>query len=520
MLPKLHKGTEIGTYAKKELMVASYTTGISGKTLYDLLTNSTIKDSDLAYYVDGVWNDTTITKANMIRSNDDDYGTTGNGVLTEVYLDNNAKELTIVSINTYLAQAGADYSESKEYAPLNVYMTAGSNATDSYNVDVDDLAAVADVKDEAYYLVNISKKDSAKGEIVALQDAEVMSNSTVTKFSASSNGDGTGEVTSLTVDSTKYNAAKKSFYDTTILNQYNNASLTDATYNVYLDQYGYFIGVDLYEGAQKYVFITGYDRPQSNLSVKTADAAGIFLDGTMEVIEVNVTNTDKNIGTTAGYTQWSKNAGVGGNYKENRWYSYTVSESGVYTLKPVTMTATTYGEDDVTTIKTNNLIVDNSFAAFGNKVRVYGEDESIYLTVEQGIVDTTNGQELAITEVTGTYTGVQNVTLDVYKQADVNNHPSVYTVYDEDFYIIGAIVLGEAQGSKANIAYALTKATSEEKIGDTYYWEFDAIVGGEIKTLTVKSKYENTIDILNTEFKSGVSPNDRFLRYHSEKCFY
>ena len=508
-----YKGSEVGTYAKKELIVESYTAGVSGKDLYNLLSSAVINDKEYSfdYYVDGD-ESSIITKATMTRSHDKDYETTGNGVLTEVYLDNNAKELTIVSINTYLAQAGADYNESKEYATLNVYVDNGKTPV-NFTVDVDDVPAVANVKDEAYYLVNISKKDIAKGEVAALQDAQVLSNSTITKFSAGElAGSETGKITSLTTDGTKYDAAKMSFYDDKILDQYNIDSLTDATYNVYLDQYGYFIGVDLYEGAQKYVFITGYDRPQSNLSVKTADAAAIFLDGTMEVIEVNVTNTDKNIGTTSGYTQWSKSAGNGGNYAENRWYSYTVSESGVYTLKPVTMTATTY--TDETTIKTNNLIVDNSFAPFGSKVRVYGEDESIYLTVEQGIVDTTEGKNLAITEVTGTYTGVQNVTLDVYKKADVNNHPSVYTVYDEDFYIIGAIVLGEAQGSKANIAYALTKATSEEKIGDTYYWEFDAIVGGEIKTLTVKSKYENTIDILNTEFKSG----DRLveLRYDGD----
>ena len=294
-----YKGSEVGTYAKKELIVESYTAGVSGKDLYNLLSSAVINDKEYSfdYYVDGVV-DTTITKANMTRSNDDDYATTGNGVLTEVYLDNNAQELTIVSINTYLAQANDDYSEKKEYASLAVYEKNDTGV--NFNVDVEDVPAVANVKDEAYYLVNISYKDSTKGEVVALQDAQVMSNSTVTKFSASSNGSGSGKVTSLTTDGTKYDAAQKSYYDADILDKYNNASLTDATYNVYLDQYGYFIGVDLYEGAKKYVFITGYDRPQSNLSVKTADAAGIFLDGTMEVIEVNVTDTDKNIGTTAG----------------------------------------------------------------------------------------------------------------------------------------------------------------------------------------------------------------------------
>ena len=67
------------------------------------------------------------------------------------------------------------------------------------------------------------------------------------------------------------------------------------SYNVYLDQYGYVIGVELYEGTMKYVFITGYDRNSSNLSIRTATAGAIFLDGTMDEIEVNVTDTNKNI---------------------------------------------------------------------------------------------------------------------------------------------------------------------------------------------------------------------------------
>ena len=52
------------------------------------------------------------------------------------------------------------------------------------------------------------------------------------------------------------------------------------------------IGVELFEGTKNYVFITGFDRNSSNLSVKTATAGAIFLDGTMDEIEVNVTDTN------------------------------------------------------------------------------------------------------------------------------------------------------------------------------------------------------------------------------------
>lgn len=44
---------------------------------------------------------------------------------------------------------------------------------------------------------------------------------------------------------------------TRTLYAYDRDLLTDMSYNVYLDQYGYVIGVELYEGTMKYVFITG-----------------------------------------------------------------------------------------------------------------------------------------------------------------------------------------------------------------------------------------------------------------------
>lgn len=52
-------------------------------------------------------------------------GVTDNGVLTQVFVDTDANDgdglITIASINTWLAQATANYSESKEYAPLKVF---------------------------------------------------------------------------------------------------------------------------------------------------------------------------------------------------------------------------------------------------------------------------------------------------------------------------------------------------------------------------------------------------------------
>ena len=292
--------SEIGTYERTDLIVETYTTKVTGKDAYDLLKSGVIKDNDLEVYLDGVvpTGSELFDKDDMVRSNTSKLGATGDGVLTKVYLDTDKDVITFVSINTWLAKATADYSESKEYAPLSVY--TGVNSTKTYNVDVEEVANVTDVTKDGFYLVNISWKDNNNGEVAVVSNPEVLEDSTVTKFSASSEGnDKVGSnryVTKLTTGGEEYKRNVMAYYDKEVLDTYNDTLLTDNTYTVYLDANGYFVGVELFEGTKNYVFITGFDRDSSNLSVKTATASAIFLDGTMKNIEVNVTATDKNIG--------------------------------------------------------------------------------------------------------------------------------------------------------------------------------------------------------------------------------
>ena len=509
----LYNKTEIGTYERTDLLVESYTTGVTGRDAYDLLKSGVISDNDLEAYLDGVNNmkekdANMIGKDDLVRSNDDDLPGTGNGVLTKVYLDTDKDLITIVSINTWLAKATADYNDSKEYAPLSVY--TNWNTTKTYNVDVEEVENVADVTKDTYYQVNISYKDNSNGEVIIINDVEVLEDSTVSKFSAENGTDSTATsryVTKLTTGGEEYSRNVKAYYDKDVLDTYNETLLTDNTYNVYLDQYGYFLGVDLFEGTKNYVFITGFDRNSSNLSVKTATAGAIFLDGSMKNIEVNVTDTDKNIDklTASDHneeyfkewsdTSWQVGRGVNGVYNLNQWYTYTVDESGTYTLKPATrMTWTKYPMGTDVALRTDNLSVVDSE---GENQRVYGEDATVFLTVDLDIVDTTNGIQKAITDVTGVYTGVQNVDIDVdVTDPQAVQQGQVFTVYDSDWYVIGAVVIGEARGSTANYAYITSTAKSEELRDGTYYWTFEAVLGGEHQTLTAKSKYASTINAL------------------------
>ena len=528
-----YDGAEIGTYMKDELIVATYTTGVTGRELYDLLTSATIKEYGFASYLDGGAG--SIEKNDLVRSNNDDLDDTGNGVLTQVFLDLDDKEITVTSINTWLAKANNDYNEDSETLSVRIFddEVNGSDGSTGYSTQVLDVADVPEIEGVAadqYLLVNQSIKDRNKLEVVAISDPEILTGATVTKFSTDEDSDEDESLfDSLTADGTAYSSSEKALYNKDVLNLYDQALLTDMTYNVFLDPYGYAIGVELHEGDLNYVFIAGYDLNSSNITRRTAEAAAIFTDGTMDVITVNVTNTNRNLEDRdhedvvdakydGKYDFWGDN-GVDGDPQVNRWFTYTEVD-GVYTLKPVDddrMLVTDYNEivdaDDTEVINCSNVDVrDNGRVIEGGMQlanpnptyeRGFGNDDSVYITVEPGDVDNAP-VDGAITDVTGVYTGVQDVDIEMSLDTKANVPNYVYTLVDDDQYIIASIVLGEAQGSVANFALITDAPISEELRDGVYYWEFEAVMGGTEQVLTARSRYQDAITFLSNHERDVV----------------
>ena len=497
-----YKAQKIGTYVDWSLLVKEYTTAVTGEDLYNVLTSSAIKKYDFAYYVDGKAREDVIKTSNMIRTNDTKYTTTGNGALTQVFVDNENEEITITTINTYLAQATADYNEKKENLSLAVKQDDGY-VFNTTTVSLADIAGIEKYKEEDFVVVNVAEASNGKYDIVTVADPEVMTDTTLTKYSTASY---------LVADGTQYDYAKKgTVYNADPLKEYNKTALTNYTYNVYLDKYGYVIGTEVYSGEANYLFLTGYDLNGSNLAVTTADAGAIFLDGTMSQIQINVSATQDNLDKDTqndAYPDLAKGKSgkaTNGESEYNMWFTYTTSEKNgetVYTLAPID--AKNWAIVDAGATGTTTKINSSSVRVVDSKTgnRAYGNDDSVYLTVDTGKVDLSSA--MGITKVTGTYTGVQNVDLKVFNKDDNDltvayktNEGSIFAVYDEDLYIIGAIVVGEDANSTDNYAYVLDDAQNEYvDDNDNYYWDFEAVVDGQIKTLTVKEKY-GTFDVSN-----------------------
>ena len=496
------KKAEIGTYVEYDKMVGEYTTKVTGEDLYNLLSKATIDDNEVLVYIDGE-DDASVNSAifdekAMVKSNDDKVGDTGNGVLTQVFLDTAEDEITVAIINTYLAKADEDYNTKTEDLDLTVYKIneAAKNAyvktkaeTETMTVEAEDFS-IADVKEDDLFLVTV-----ADGEIQTMVAPEVVSEATVTNFKRTSY---------VTAGGTQYDYASTAMYDEEVLDQYDDKNMKDVTYNVILDPYGYLIGIELNQDPDQYVFLTGIDLGSSNLSAKNADANVIFVDGKMDTVTVNMKDSDFYYDST------------GHNSQLNTWCTYTVDSKGVYTLeevasrtdsdaKPAVKVA--QNKQDVTagTVTINQKNVSLNGAGVDGFNKVYGNDETVYLNVELDKINDLRGTPVQIIgDVESVTTGVKNVDIDVINVVAEDGYAApaneIYTLYKNNGYIIAAVTIGENNGISASYAYITSDDVNREAYAnDEWTWTREAVVDGKIVEL---KEVGSTLKILD-ELEQG-----------------
>ena len=476
---------EIGTYVDSAKLVATYTTTVAGKDVYADLGKTVVDDYTFYVVENGASVDSAATLNQIHKTNKNDLGISGKGRLIEVYVDNSAEYVVIVAIDTFLAQAQADYNAKKNEVKLTVWV--GYGRTSTMTVSGDDFD-VAEVKEDDFFLITAT----ADG-VETLEAPDVMSGVSISEYTKK-----TGKVADkLTVDGTSYAAAAKAFYDGDVLNAYtNNASdrthLKEATYDIYTYELGdvtYVIGVEEVEAVKNYVFITGVDEANSNLSTKNYDANAIFTDGTSKVIKV------KNNDVLAAAYQADTN---GNGALINTWFSYKVSSDDVYTLAAVAgETANGVGETfDSTTMKAGQSYqgaedADHAFdidkkhislAGNGTFTRVYGNDSSVYLTAERKEIIKSGDTYNVISGVDSVATGISKVSATVSGQQTESSAGGVYTLFNDKGYVIAAVIVGEDSTVSDNVVYALADSLVSEKYDsttETWTWTRKVILNGE-----------------------------------------
>ena len=310
------KKEEVGTYANtpdatftKKVTKADVYNAI-GKTVYDDLKDG---DATLTTYFDGFETKVKAADVDSTWANKNDTGkvnSTGNGDLTEIYVDDDNNNVTIVTIRTYVFQAATDYDAKKESVNLTQDGSKADNLTNAAKtivlndrtVEAEDYAVVKDLKADDYVLVTAVKNGSGY-DVKSVEKAEVKT--------VEVSGYKLNDSVDAASTTYKYNA--------------NADSIKGTSYNVgkqatlVLDKYGYIIAVEESVVLSDYVYIEKFGST-SSLNAK-ALANAIFADGTDAEITVKEVLGVKNKTTIANYG--TSMAG---------WYTYSKNTANEYTL--------------------------------------------------------------------------------------------------------------------------------------------------------------------------------------------
>ena len=468
------KAKSIGTYA--DAADLSYTATVEIGTIYsDLGLSKGIDDSKVTYYEDGrnlssSWNQD-IVKGSKVEKG-------GNGTLLEVYYNDDAESLTVIAINTYVGKITASYKASTT-KDAYVTFTAKTGAGSSYETD-DSYS-----KDDIVLYTYSGKAGDAGVKSMAL--AEKVTGK-MNGFTAEKN---------VTVDGTTY---KKSANGTSITPGMNTSVGKDVS--VYLDQYGYAAFVDADDTLQ-YAVILAYEKGSR---LDSPRAKLLFTDGTTKKVDVKaLKDADGNAYSDRSLSDYASSAS--GNSKLNKYdvVSYTVNSDEEYTL---TLAADARNAD-VGSAKITKGIPSLAGTASGdgynvgtaNSGRLYANGKTTFLIYNEA------------TNTVESYVGIANVPTINLTDADDNcavyvpvgsaSAKVVFVAHDGDAVISGNsksvfFIKGDKNGNPA--------VNHTEEFGD--YYEYDAIIGGEITKIkmaaTAANKITATIASQLTKDSKGV----------------
>ena len=491
-----YDGEEIGTYVKTELLREEWTSGVSGRDLYDVLGSTVVDKYTVDIYFDGETEKNVVGTNNYFeigdinRNNRSTLNSTGDGVLTQVYVDS-TDELAVVSIiNTYLAEATDDYDDRSdsldldvwginEYSNTGAYFKHNDDDAEGFEVEGEDFA-IEDAVDGDFFLVTV-----ADGAIQTMEDVEILEGVTISSFSRGNY---------VKVDGTQYDYADTAEYKVGDLDEYDVSNLKDITYNVYLDQYGYLIGLEQVEEVNNYLFLTGIDGNASELGNRNADANVIFMDGTMDTVSVNLRDSSESLSD-----------GTYDNYAViNTWCKYTVNNNGVYKLTEVGRTSNAVGQahngyDNLGNGTTYQINDTHYSLPDDNGKRVYTDDDTVFIHADTALIKgiSVPTGSVIIDDVLSVVTGIENVNMTSFNGQGVlsdmkltagsdvsgwqNVSCGIYTLYDEEGRVTAAVILGEDQGTTKNLVYVNSSNVNTETDieGNDYIWTRKVIFQGE-----------------------------------------
>lgn len=448
-----YENKEIGTYADDADAV--YTATVEKQDLYDLVGSDVYNDlkngdADFTVVVDGVAQKDVKLSDYIVKNNDDDAGDKiiKKGATTEVFIDDDSNDVVITVINSYVAQVDGDYDKNDEELDLDILDEAFVDVKDT-TLSSDDFDYLDSYSDEDYVLITVANK-----EIKTIDLAETVEGK-VTAYTEKKN---------VTVDGTKYEYSKN--YTDAVKEDSNLSYDLNDAYTLVLDANGYVIYTDGTAGHNDYVYVAKMD--YAGGAKKSLEGDAYFIDGTNKVITID--NDD------------DFNARNYGN-----WYSYNEKSNGKYELEAIPTdkdTDTFYGS--VSTSVNKGVVTENGKSTvYVNDTNDTGSGKIDKVKANNDTIFVVNDDD----DVTA-YTGIKNVP-DITAKDGKNGAVTVAVVMDGAYADVVYIYSKDMSisGDSGDRVYLLEESpnASVDK-DDNKYYEYDAIVNGEITTVKATDK--------------------------------
>ena len=470
------KSEEIGTYT--DTADATYTKKVEIGDIYkDLGLGKSISAKKVSVYVDGVENPD--QPARDITKGDDKNKYGDNGVLTEVFYDNDNDSVVITEVNTYVGTITKTVKATDKKDAYVVVAPESEKPTNFKNeFETDDK-----FEDDDYVLYTYSLKEKEIESVAAATKVE--GTVTVAENSVTNNSD----KTALTINGTKYKASAK----------ISGENLSDVSvkqdYTIYLDSYGYMIYVEENEAIGDYALILNIKQGSNDWYLGNR-AELLFTDGTTKIV-----TTDKDYFTKKSMAK-------------NDIVTYKVNDDGEYTLKALPTEKLVSAESSMSgqTLTNEPLSMENNKAGLKINGTTYtANSASVFVVADAGSTDDFTA-----------YTGVKNApSINTTKAAKLSETADTYAYCKSGKMITVMFVfpgkdveINDATSNALFVANGSVSNLIHDNDGD--YFTFSAVVDGELKT--VKVAQDVKVDgVKQTEKQIKKSFGGLFKSYTTDK---
>ena len=443
-----YKAAKVGAYADKADL--TYTAGVKAGTIYtDLGLGKKIDAENVALYVNGTPTTNTVNIAKGVSTK---IGAVGNGVLTEVYYDDDNNTAIITQIITYYGEVQKTVKATATKDTYIVINPDGTKQPANFKANFE-----TDEKFEDDAVVYYTFSETAK-EIKSVGLAEVVSG-VVTE--AQNKKIENEDSQNVTIDGTQYKAGYA------FVGEEVSSTMVKGEYDVYLDSYGYMIKIEeVGTLSSNYALVLDI----SNAGVFTSKQAQLlFADGTVKVV-----NTAKDYNKPAN------------NVDQFDIVTYR-EDNGVYTLKAVSTTVAAANMDGTT---------DKLFKLETGKATVSVKDITV----------TTNSATQFVTydaadDEAAAYTGTKN-SPSIEAKSTANGKVSAYYYCKNNNKMVtvmfilcdDAIVSG---ATNRTIFFARESRSNLISNSTGTYFKYNAVVNGELKTVMVDDACSGGVDASN-----------------------